>query len=207
MLYIVITPDTGIWPDEIETYVLLFEAGLDYLHIRKPQATKMEIEQLIERIPLEWRQRVILHDHIDLVAHYGLQGWHLNQRNAAYLSVNGRPHSASCHTLEELESRQKGEYNYCFLSPIFDSVSKKNYPAAFTPEMVRWAFGQGIINQKTIALGGVTLSNLRLCQDYGFGGIALLGYIWGNSPDHYTATERANRFIQLRNIENECYNS
>ena len=83
----------------------------------------------------------------------------------------------SCHTLEEV-SRNKLKSDYVFLSPIFDSISKQGYHAAFTEETLRQAHHAGIIDKQVIALGGITPTNARKALSLGFGGVAVLGDIW-----------------------------
>ena len=35
-----------------------------------------------------------------------------------------------------------------------------------------------IIDEKVIALGGITPDNISKIKEYGFGGVAVLGFIW-----------------------------
>ena len=65
-----------------------------------------------------------------------------------------------------------------FLSPIYASISKRGYEAAFTPEMLRTAADEGMIDDKVVALGGVTPDKLPQLQVLGFGGAAVLGALW-----------------------------
>ena len=92
--------------------------------------------------------------------------------------------SRSCHSLEEASSPAA----YRFLSPVFDSISKTGYRAAFDLGSLR-----GKVDETFVALGGVTPDRLPLLADIGFGGAAFLGYIWqGNPADN------------LKTIQNIC---
>ena len=73
--------------------------------------------------------------------------------------------------------------NYMFLSPIFDSISKEGYGAAFTPEMLNDAAANKIIDNKVIALGGIDASHIQALKDWHFGGAAFLGDIWNRIDD------------------------
>jgi thiamine-phosphate pyrophosphorylase len=84
--------------------------------------------------------------------------------------------SRSCHSIEELTDGQR--YDYLFLSPIFDSISKKGYRSAFSPEQLTKAGKEGVINEKVIALGGITPEKKTAIKDWNFGGIAVLGFLW-----------------------------
>lgn len=69
--------------------------------------------------------------------------------------------------------------DYLFLSPIFNSISKPNYPAQFPLEQLR---ASTIIDDKVIALGGIALERLPLLHGIPFGGVALLGDFWNRLP-------------------------
>ena len=79
--------------------------------------------------------------------------------------------SRSCHTLQELKNIS--HFDYVFLSPIFDSISKQGYRAAFSMETLEQA--RGIIDEKVFALGGVTLDKITILEQLHFGGIAVYG--------------------------------
>ena len=64
------------------------------------------------------------------------------------------------------------------LSPIFDSISKVGYKSAFTEEELRKAHHEGIINERVMALGGVTFDNIDKVLKMGFGGGMILGDAW-----------------------------
>ncbi len=180
MKLIVITKDS-FFADEAEWINALFRAGLEYLHLRKPGAAESETEELLRRIEPEFYPRVVLHDHFPLAAKYSLGGVHLNGRNPeAPQGFNGRT-SCSCHSPEEVARRKKG-CRYVTLSPIFDSVSKQGYSAAFSEERIAQARESGTIDGKVIALGGITEANIHRIKEMGFGGAAVLGTIW-NAPD------------------------
>ena len=161
----------------------LFSIGMQHLHLRKPAATQRELAQWIENIDEPYRQRIVLHDYHELALEYSLGGIHLNSRNPLPLKqlTTGKGHrltvSRSCHSLNEVV-KYKGECDYLFLSPIFDSISKEGYGAAFTPDVLRKAFAEGIIDNKVYALGGVSSDHLPEIGSHGFGGAAILGDLW-----------------------------
>ena len=137
----------------------LFTAGLPILHLRKPHATAEQVDALVAQIDASFRDRIVMHDH-DL---------------------------HSCHTLEEvrkkkqqltINSKLSTINSYIFLSPIFDSISKQGYHAAFTDEELRQAHSDGIIDEHVVALGGITPDNAHKALALGFGGVAILGDIW-----------------------------
>ncbi len=91
----------------------------------------------------------------------------------------------------------KGKYEYAFLSPIFDSISKEGYKSKFSHELhestrnkfvkIREISGVGII-----ALGGIDEDKIEICRELGFAGVAVCGAIWANSNpvEKYTCIKR-----------------
>lgn len=176
MKWIVITrPD--FFHEEAAYIDRLFLAGLDYLHLRKPGSTPDPCCRLLDAIDSRWHPRIIIHDHFELCRTYALRGIHLNRRHPqAPMEFKGHV-SCSCHSISEAAER-KDACDYIFLSPIFDSISKQGYAAAYTNEELCAAARQGIIDSKVIALGGVTPDRLPLLQEWNFGGAAFLGAVW-----------------------------
>lgn len=159
-----------------------FANGLQRLHLRKPEATKEELKAWIENIRLPYRKRIVLHDHHDLVQVYGLGGIHLNRRNAEvpdWFSGDSFSISRSCHTISEITANQV-DFDYVFLSPIFDSISKEGYHSPFSRDELLEAKRKGILSKNVYALGGVTFENMNEIQNLGFYGAAILGAFWNN---------------------------
>ena len=84
-------------------------------------------------------------------------------------------------TTEIAENKQK---DYCFLSPIYDSISKVGYKSNFEKKELHEAKQSGILTDKCIALGGVTPKHIPELIEMGFGGAAFLGYAWRN-PERF----------------------
>lgn len=192
MEWIVIT-SPGFLQGEADFIDRLFNHGLDRLHLRKPGAGIGECRRLLDGISREWLPRIVVHDNFGLCREYGLGGVHLNGRNPMAPPNHEGSVSRSCHSLEEI-SRYKGECDYLTLSPIFNSISKQGYMAAFGPGQLAAARDSGLIDRRVIALGGVTLENIPRVKELGFGGVAILGDVWqrmaDGSVDEYLASLR-----------------
>ena len=192
MEWIVIT-SPGFLQGEADFIDRLFGHGLDRLHLRKPGAEIGECRRLLDGISREWLPQIVVHDNFGLCREYGLGGVHLNGRNPMAPPNHEGSVSRSCHSLEEI-SRYKGECDYLTLSPIFNSISKQGYMAAFEPEQLAAARDSGLIDCRVMALGGVTLENIPRVKELGFGGVAILGDVWqrmaNGSVDEYLASLR-----------------
>jgi thiamine-phosphate pyrophosphorylase len=174
-LILITSPTYFVEEDKIITS--LFEEGLDILHLRKPDTAPMYAERLLTLIPEQYHKRIVVHGHFYLKEEFRLKGIHLNLRNPNAPEHYKGHISCSCHSLEEVKERKRN-YDYVFMSPVFDSISKQNYNAQYSPEEIKKAHKQGIIDKKVYALGGIDVHNIKEVKKYGFGGAAIMGAIW-----------------------------
>ncbi len=127
----------------------------------------------------ELLNKFTLHHAPSLAEHYGFGGTHRRFSERA-LGCHGRL-SVSCHSFDEARTvLDEGQADYLFLSPLFDSRSKKGYMSAFTPGEIEM-FMESLPcdeRRKVIALGGVDARNISLCRKWGFGGAAMIGSVW-----------------------------
>ena len=64
------------------------------------------------------------------------------------------------------------------MSPVYDCISKEGILSGYTPEELRAAGKERIIDTKVMALGGITPDNILEIKDFGFGGAVVLGDLW-----------------------------
>ena len=202
-------------PGEAEAVTALLEAGAWRVHVRKPPAGSDSIARLLEEFPQCYRSRLSLHDHHELAENCGVGGVHLNSRNPSAPDGFGGLVSRSCHSMEEL-SEYGSVCDYMFLSPIFDSISKSGYNSRFSLEEIRRRIVAGsdvatarmdVMSSdgncrsvdwgRVFALGGVCPDNVRLLEDVGFGGAAVLGYLWEPFRQDHDIAALSARFRRL----------
>lgn len=174
----------------------LFQEGMERLHLRKPQSNINELRMLLEMIPSQYHSRIVLHDHFELAPEYKLAGIHLNSRNRTIPQGFDGSISGSCHSLEEIQ--QNRTLDYVFLSPLFQSISKEGYGSGFPMEVLRKAASDGLINEKVIALGGMDQTTIPLIEPLHFGGVAVLGALWGDNPSEEQTGLIIKRYKQLK---------
>lgn len=164
----------------------LFREGMERLHLRKPGASEEKLAAWLQDIDSQYYGRIVLHDCFLLAEKFALGGVHLNSRNPeAPQSILGMTVSRSCHSIREV-IQHKSECDYLFLSPIYDSISKEGYGAAFSRIELKRAEEEGIIDNQVFALGGVSLEHIPEIRSLGFGGAAVLGALWqAESPAEY----------------------
>jgi len=154
----------------------LFNNGLELFHLRKPFDNITTTANLLKNIPNQFHDKIIIHQHYQLTNAYELKGIHIKSNDKNKLTQY-KIISTSFHSFSELTN--KNNYQYAFLSPIFNSISKDGYNSNFKITELQKAYNSGLINNKIIALGGITPDNINIIKEIGFGGAAVLGYIWG----------------------------
>ncbi|MBI2281914.1 MAG: thiamine phosphate synthase [Bacteroidetes bacterium] len=128
---------------------LMTSGEWDLFHLRKPNYSSNELLELWNKLDNDVRKKTVLHQDF----------------------------KGSCHSFEEVEAID-GQLPYCFLSPIFDSISKQGYQAKFDKNELK-AFLKKKRTIKVIGLGGVTAENYTELLELGFDGGAFLGSVWG----------------------------
>ena len=170
-LVVITTP--YFFADEASLIELLFAEGMSRLHLRKPDCKRDELEGLLDNIS---------------PAYY-------DKRNPEAPPLYKGSISRSCHSLEEI-IEYKPVCDYVFLSPIFQSISKEGYGSGFPLDGLRNA--KGIIDDKVIALGGICSQTITKLRDIPFGGVAVLGALWGNDPSLLVADQLIKQFKRLQ---------
>jgi thiamine monophosphate synthase len=161
--------------DEHEIIRQLFNDGLEVFHLRKKEYPESELRTFIENIPEEHWQKIVLHSHYHLAAEYGLKGIHVPHTFSGKTATGTL--SVSFHSPEEIEKSEIA-FDYGFLSPVFDSISKTGYQSRFNASELKLFLKNR--KENTIALGGIDEDKIERVKDMGFSGIALLGAVWQN---------------------------
>ncbi|PIP54464.1 MAG: thiamine phosphate synthase [Bacteroidetes bacterium CG23_combo_of_CG06-09_8_20_14_all_32_9] len=193
MKIIVISSNKDL-PYELKQVKMLFNEGLMFFHLRKKNYSENEMRKFIEKIPEKYFNRIVLHSHYHLAKGYNLKGIHLpviareqsDQSNLkkkidyfTVFAMMGKTISTSLHSLEEIQKVDK-KFDYAFLSPVFDSISKQDYKSKFDLQNLQ-KFSKFLKIKNIIALGGIDEDKIDTVKDMGFSGIALLGAIWQNA--------------------------
>ena len=180
---IVITNPISI-SNEIKIIHSLFEEGLSFLHVRKPDFSETEMESFLLEIGLEYRNRLVLHSHHHLAKKMNINQLHFSEKERNLMSgkfLNPiKCHSTSVHNIDDFNAL-KHNFEYVFLSPIFPSISKPNY----TPKINHFKTLKHRTNfdTKLVALGGISAENIQQTLENGFDNVALLGTLWNsNNP-------------------------
>ncbi len=157
----------------------MFNAGLNVFHLRKPYASLNEHRQLLMEIDKPFHSRIALHQfHEELAPEFCINRLHFKEQKRIVsnsfeldlLKEKGFSLSTSVHDPLDLDGLSSA-FKYCFLGPMFDSLSKKNYPGRGFSLNNRYPF-------EVLAIGGITPYKIDTVIESGFDGIALSGYLW-----------------------------
>lgn len=178
-MIVVIAPEKDI-PNEIEILHQLFQEGLEFYHLRKPNKNFEEFCDYLKQIDEKYHNKIVIHHFHKLINDYNLKGIHFQEQkriehinNPGHyfkgLNMYGKTISSSFHEPQELADCHF-DFDYHLLSPVFDSISKQGYKGR--------GFDVNHINKTTIGMGGVSVDNLPTFDTLGYKGVAVLGTIW-----------------------------
>lgn len=192
MMQLVVISSPDRYKSEVETVVELFKLGLETFHVRKPKFSVRKMKAYLSSFPPEYFDRIIIHSHHILAKKFNLKGIHITRSHKKrrlktwiilkYLTYFNKDIflTSSCHGIQNL-SEYDYDYNYLFLSPVFDSISKDGHYASFSEDQIKFALKR--TKHKVFALGGVDADHVAKVEELGFQGMALLGALWNTDSD------------------------
>ena len=163
--------------EDVRIINTLLDNGVDTVHLRKPDSDIDECRKLLAELSATKRAKIVVHDYSELYFEFSLKGIHINKNVTALPEGYSGIKTRSCHSFEEVV-QYKNCYDYLFLSPIFDSISKVGYKSAFTNDELLKASKDGIIDERVIALGGITFNDIPYLKALNFGGVAMIGSLY-----------------------------
>lgn len=194
MQLIIITPPDP-FPDEPDLVACMLNRLPITLHLRKPGQPTAQIAGYLKHVPTALHPRIMVHGHPELLQRFNLKGIHFTEKartcrlGQIHRLRKERPDisiSSAFHRIADIQ--EAGEaFDYLFLSPIFNSISKAGYRAAFDPATLERFLSQ--TGLAVIALGGIDEQRLDEAARLGFKGGAVLGAVW-QAPDPVKAAER-----------------
>jgi len=178
-MIVLIAPEKDI-PNEIEILKQLFEEGLEYYHLRKPDKNYEEHVAYLNQMDEKYHDRIVTHYFHELINEFNLKGIHFQEqkridaleKGSEYfigLNMIGKTMSSSFHEPSALENCDI-EFDYHLLSPVFSSISKKGYKGR--------GFDVNHIDKTIIGMGGINTDTIQKTLELGFQGIGVLGGVW-----------------------------
>jgi len=159
-------------------------------HLRRYHWSEQEVIDFLSLFTPQKRKQIVLNNHHSLAEKHSIVRIHFPEQERLKLSENNLKDlkskdfilSTSIHTIKDFNLLSP-LFDYAFISPIFDSISKENYKA------VSFDLNEKRNNVKLIALGGITLDNFAKAIEMGFDDVAFLGGVWNNEQPEKTISE------------------
>ena len=180
---LVIMTKSTFFVEEDKILSSLFDEGLDNLHLFKPGASPMYSERLLTLLPEDYYRKIMVHDHYYLKQEYDLAGIHLDAPAAQLPDGYKGKYSRTCTDLSLLKEMKK-KSQYVFLKNIFDCIEFKDEKSSFSLQQLELAARDGLIDKKVYALGGMSLENIKVAKELGFGGVVICGDLWNRFDIH-----------------------
>ncbi len=161
--------------DEVEILRQIAKFDSTTIHVRKPGYTVESMKKWLAQFSEATTRKMVLHEHHQLAEHFPINGIHYKESNKKYVNRSlwnpGLTISAAYHDLTQ--AQHQTEFDYCLLSPVFDSISKedlkgRNYQVPSSRRPV-------------VALGGITANNIGFASQLGYQGVGVLGSVWCNT--------------------------
>ena len=195
----------AVTPDEPDTDVLLAKVeaallgGINILQYRNKQAShKLLTQQAQAILPLcrQYNVPLIINDSVKLCLTLDADGVHIGAEDGNLSEVRTRlgPNKilgASCYNRFDLAlTAQQAGADYVAFGACFASTTKPNAPVA---SLDLFKLAQAQLHIPTVAIGGITLTNVLQAIDAGASAIAVINAIF-NSSDVKLSTQQ---FAQL----------
>jgi len=196
-MIIVLTSERPL-DNEAEQINVLFDNGLEILHLRKPTFSIDGYRALLDQIAIQYHNRIMTHQFPELTQEYGLRGIHLQEQarldleDALDVTVvvyknKGFLVTSSFHSKEDI-MECNADFEYVLLSPVFGSISKKGYEGK--------GFDVNDLDATVIGMGGIHENTLSETYKLGFKGVGVLGGIW-NVEDPIQS------FIKMKKVDDQ----
>ena len=169
--------------EEDKILAALFEAGLDNLHLYKPNSSPIYSERLLSLLPDIVYDKITVHGHYYLKDEYKLAGIHLDTPSEKLpIGYKGRI-GRTCRDIKTLKEIKK-QSDYVFLGNVFNAQMESPESSAFNMNELESAAKHSLIDKKVFAMGGINTDNISLVRDLGFGGVVICGDLWNKFDIH-----------------------
>lgn len=195
-MIVLIAPEKDV-ENEIVILQQLFEAGLEYYHLRKPFKDYEAHVSYLNQIEKKYHTKIVVHYFHELTNEFNLKGIHFQEQKRRdalengsryFIGLNmlGKTMSSSFHEPEELAACDI-EFDYHLLSPVFSSISKEGYEGR--------GFDVTNIDKPIVGMGGINTETIAETIQLGFEGIGVLGGVW-NTENPVESFKRIKRYYE-----------
>ena len=175
---LVIMTKSTFFVEEDKIISLLFEEGLDSLHISKADNSSLYWERLLSLLPSEYHRKVTVHQHFGMKNEFSLGGIHLDDSSVAVPRGYRGTLSRTCDDVMQLKAITK-QSDYVFLKNIHQPREQSSHDEHVLSDLeLDEAYRQGLLGRRVYAMGGVTIDDLPILRELDFGGVVIRNDLW-----------------------------
>ena len=173
---LVIFTQPQFFVEEDKILTALFDEGMDILHLQKPNSEPVYCERLLSLLPNDCHSKIRVHEHYYLKQEFDLKGIHINNPDTPTPEDFKRNITRSTYRISDLKEMKK-KCDYVCLHSLFDSLHS-DLKASLTIQEMEQARDKGLIDKHVYALGGMSIENISMAKELGFGGVCICGDLW-----------------------------
>lgn len=185
-MHIVLVTRPDYFSEEASLVNALFEQGVSRIHVRKENSSSAALGKLLSSVDGLYHRRLVWHGHPEDISGSSIGGIHLKESMRINYTTEKLQElrndlagmqmslSSSFHNPEDIPPYQTC-FDYVFLGPVFESISKPGYKAHKGIRPLRG------LRCRQYAIGGIRRENLEEIAERGFDGAVILGAVWMSS--------------------------
>lgn len=196
---LIVISDHQLYMREAVEINRLFQSGMQLYHIRHHNISEVDLRSLIEEVEPKYLSRIVANHNHAIARDMGITRFHFTEEDRKLWGKKkwknrseNETYSTSVHTLEDF-NKLPDFFEYAFLSPVFDSISKPGCKA------VKFDLSRRDLEKpiKLIGLGGIHSRNVHEALEMGYDGVAVLGAIW-ESEEPVKAFQKISLAVQSK---------
>ena len=197
---LVIMTKSTYFVEEDKILSMLFEEGLDSLHISKADTSPLYLERLLSLLPSEYHRKIIVHQHFNMKDEFSLGGIHLDNSSVAVPRGYRGYLSRSCNDVMQLKAMKK-QSDCVFLKNIHQPREQSEQEERVLSDLeLDEAYSQGLLGRHVYAMGGITIDDIPILRELDFGGVVVRNDLWDKFCIHseQNFSSIINHFRKLR---------
>lgn len=192
----------GTFDGEADVLNTLFSQGLELFHLRKKDFSEEKVIELLRHISPQYYNRIIIHEHFNLVDQFGLKGVHYTQSlwflwdQLANKSIDISIAVIRPEDIENVNPR----VNLVIYNSLFPINRGNAYQRFLFQRKTKNAIKNKPKNTKVCASGGVTIENLKAVRALGFDCVGVMSPIWDTWLNSKNMDLVVEKFHRLRTL-------
>ena len=175
---LVIMTKSTYFVEEDKILSMLFQEGLDSLHISKADTSPLYLERLLSLLPSEYHRKITVHQHFNMKNEFSLGGIHLDNSSIAVPRGYRGYLSRTCEDVMQLKAMKK-QSDYVLLKNIHQPREQTEKEERVLSDLeLDEAYRQGILGRNVYAMGGITIDDIPILRELDFGGVVVRNDLW-----------------------------